>query len=528
MKEKQQDRFLTFSKVKKRQKFRDTFNAVIYTRVSSKEQADNNSSLDTQRRQCIEYAHRKRLNVTGFFGGTYETAATDERREFNRMLAFVKRNRNVSYIIVSKYDRFSRTGVNATYINDKLMKAGVMILSVTQDVDPSQPAGAFQQNIFFIFSHFNNQTRRENMINGMETRLGEGYWPLTVPLGYTNLNPGQKSNKHKIVVNDQGKILRNAWKWKIKEGIPNCEIVERLNAKGLTINERKLSEVFRNPFYCGIIVGSFIEGRVVQGKHEAMVPVEDFLKVVDLLESRFSKSRHSDAISRELPLKLFVKCNDCGQPYTGYLQKQKNLYYYRCRTKGCCKNKSRKQLHQDFQTLLTNFEILPEWSKQTGQYLKAVFEDFNANVTEEFNELQSQFSELEQKIEGLEERFIEGEVSRELFDKYSLKFLEQKASIQEKIENAGIQSSNLENGIEWVTTIAQNLSNYWSSASYTQQTSLQRLLFPEGISYDRENQRFLTSRVNCLFLPIAELSANYKHKKTGSNFDLKFNPVKSG
>jgi site-specific DNA recombinase len=65
-------------------------NAVIYTRVSTKEQADTNQSLETQKKYCLQYALKHELNVLGFFGGTYESAKTDERNEFNRMIRSVK------------------------------------------------------------------------------------------------------------------------------------------------------------------------------------------------------------------------------------------------------------------------------------------------------------------------------------------------------------------------------------------------------------------------------------------------------
>jgi hypothetical protein len=55
-------------------------NGVIYTRVSTKEQADTNQSLETQKNYCLQYALKHDLNVLGFFGGTYESAKTDERK----------------------------------------------------------------------------------------------------------------------------------------------------------------------------------------------------------------------------------------------------------------------------------------------------------------------------------------------------------------------------------------------------------------------------------------------------------------
>lgn len=63
-----------------------TRNTIIYTRVSSKEQALTNQSLETQKKHCLQYALNHDLNVIRFYGGTYESAKTDERKEFNRMM----------------------------------------------------------------------------------------------------------------------------------------------------------------------------------------------------------------------------------------------------------------------------------------------------------------------------------------------------------------------------------------------------------------------------------------------------------
>jgi site-specific DNA recombinase len=93
-----------------------TNNCVIYTRVSSKRQ-EAGYSLDTQLKDNMEFARKNEYNVLGYFGGTYESASTDERKEFNRMLQFCKRTKDkVTYIIVHMVDRFSRSGANAIYI----------------------------------------------------------------------------------------------------------------------------------------------------------------------------------------------------------------------------------------------------------------------------------------------------------------------------------------------------------------------------------------------------------------------------
>src|SRR5688572_22383258 len=92
-------------------------NAVIYTRVSTREQAENNHSLETQKKACEKFAEKSGYNIISYFGGTYESAKSDERQEFKRMLDYVKRSKQlISYIIVYSVDRFSRSGANAIYI----------------------------------------------------------------------------------------------------------------------------------------------------------------------------------------------------------------------------------------------------------------------------------------------------------------------------------------------------------------------------------------------------------------------------
>ena len=84
--------FKTFAKGSHKAKTKGN-NCVIYTRVSTKEQADNNLSLDTQKKACEMFAKKGSLEIMGYFGGTFESAKTDERKQFNNMLSFLKKSR---------------------------------------------------------------------------------------------------------------------------------------------------------------------------------------------------------------------------------------------------------------------------------------------------------------------------------------------------------------------------------------------------------------------------------------------------
>lgn len=63
--------FQRFAIQSKKQLHNKNGKAVIYTRVSTKEQAENNKSLVTQKKYCEKFAEKKGIEVIEYFGGTY-------------------------------------------------------------------------------------------------------------------------------------------------------------------------------------------------------------------------------------------------------------------------------------------------------------------------------------------------------------------------------------------------------------------------------------------------------------------------
>ena len=336
--------------------FQEGNNAVIYTRVSSADQEDN-TSLASQKRYCELYAQKRGLNVVGYFGGTYESAKTDDRKEFNRMLTFVKRSKNVNYVIVYSYERFSRSGIaGASIADDLLKKYGVITLATTQELDPTTPSGSFQQKILFLFGQMDNELRRDKVVTGMRELLTKGYWVWAAPRGYKDLNKG-RATERKLVVNEEGKILKKAFEWKAYDQLPNVEITRRLNRMGVDISEKRLNNLFLNPFYCGLITSKMLPGQVIEGRHEPLISRELFLAVHHIRQEKRTQGFVHEKDNENLPLKLFTKCDKCGQPLTGYLVKKKGLYYYKCNTKGCKVNRSAKAMHEMFRGMLKTFKI---------------------------------------------------------------------------------------------------------------------------------------------------------------------------
>ena len=349
-----------------------TNNCVIYTRVSTKEQADNNLSLETQKKGCEAYVLKHNYNVAAYFGGTYESAATDERKEFKRMIDFAKKQKTkISFIVVYSLERFSRTGDNAIWLSRQLRELGINIISVTQPIDTSNPSGILQQNILFLFGQYDNDLRKQKSMAGTKEKLMKGIWCTKAPMGYDNV---KRNGERLIETNEKGKLIRKAFLWKANESFANTEIVKRLSSLGFKITPKMLFKIFRNPFYCGMLSHSALGGEMIEGKHEALISKEVFLRVNDATRQQSYGWKHN-ADFEATPLKTTLRCDICGEYMRGYVVKAKRLFYYKCDNKKQCScNKSAKDLHKRFEDILTEISLQEDCVPLFKQQVKMLYQ----------------------------------------------------------------------------------------------------------------------------------------------------------
>ena len=477
-------------------------NCVAYTRVSTKEQEEG-YSLETQRKAIEEYASKKGLTIVEAFGGTYESAKNDERKEFKRMLAFVRKFKGkISEILIYSLDRFSRSGPNSIHIISELRKQNIKVTAVTQLADTNTPSGKLQQNIHLIFSEFDNELRRQKCVAGMKEKLEQGYWPQKAPLGYDQYT---NHKEQRITVNATGKILRKAFELKAEGKMNNVEIREFLKAAGVKVSIQQITEIFRNPFYCGILSHKLLEGKVVEGKHEKLISKELFQQINE------DKKRQGIKFKKEFeetPLKHFLKCGTCGTPMTGYIKK--GIPYYKCNKKGCKCNRNAKRLNGLFEKYLEGYRI-------PLQYLAPIREAFirramNDRKRSEENEklFKAQLNEINQNIDIVEEKYVLEKINEELYKKLIKKYKEEKEKIEGEIEKCQMDLSNLEKQVNKYLKLCLELPEIWEKSVYHDKKLIQDLTFPEGMDYDRENNNYRTTKTNSVIFETAQLYKDLK------------------
>ena len=280
--------------------------------------------------------------------------------------------------------------------------------------------------------------------------------------------------------------------------------------------KQQLHKIFVNPFYCGLVSHGMLNGKVVEGTHEKMISKEIFMRVNEVVSSssKFGVPHKMEDVN--IPLKVFIKCADCNQPFTGYVVKKKNLYYYKCRTNGCKCNKNAKSLHDLFTNELEKVQIKEDLTEAIKIEMESAFTEQNNENLEREKELKLRMLELKKNIEKLEEKyFIKEEMNKETYDRFLAKYKEDHKKIQKEIDGCAISISNLKEMINETLVLCQDLRKLWVSGGMSLKEKIQKLLFPIGMVFDKETGAFRTPEINYLIAEIARNSGDFAIIKKG-------------
>ena len=486
--------------------------AALWTRVSTKEQEENNCSLENQRKICLEYAEQRGITIKKEFGGTHESAK-NEGEMYRKMIAEVAKDKEINIILVYSFDRFSRAGTEAIMTKAYLKTKGIYVISATQATDPDSAAGTFMENILFLFNQFENDLRRDKSVMGMTECLKRGYWFNNVPLGYDRKKVGRE---HIITVNEDGKKLRNAFIWKATEGMSDIAICERLKAMGLNVDRKHLNKIFQNVFYAGYMRHNLLGNEIVKGKHEALIDEVIFNKVNGISNAGYEHKKITD----DFPLKRHIICSECGGYLTGYTVKARGKNYYKCNTKGCKNNNSAEKIHAEYVALLNSYKIPQEWISALSDVFRKVFREHNDMKDEERRTLLKRRTECKQKIDKLKIRFGLDEISEDIYNASIRHLNTELAEIERSLESASKNLSNMEKFVDKAVLMCCQLGNLWIDGDFESRQELQKLVFPNGILLDKENGNYRTENENEVFKIMRLFSSTYSDKKEKTTNDF--------
>ena len=496
--------------------------AAIWTRVSSADQYKSNCSIETQIESCREYCKRNGIKIKKEFGGKNESAKVAGEL-FLDMIGEVLNDPEYNQIVVFDYDRFSRNSEDGIVYKAKVRRCGINVKSVNQPIDSNNVLAEQIENILIIIAEIENAMRKHKCHDGMVNCINRGEWYSRPPLGYDS----SKVDRHHVIkVNEQGKILRNAFEWLANEPeTTQYEIIRRLKRLGLDITKQRLSSILRNSFYCGRLEHKYLEledsdKNYIMGVQEPLISEALFDRVQEILDGNHANYEHQDETPK-FPMKRFVFCAKDDHLMTGYTTK--NNDYYKCAVKGCKTNVKASELHSQYAELLNTF-ALPEAIKPLfKKVLARKFSEKEALNVEATDNYKKNLATLKTKLKNIKLRFAEGEIDKDVYDEASKEMMMRIQEVEKSLEEVGVKYSNLERYIDTSISIASQLGYYWLKQDFQLCQKIQKLTFPNGIMWDGERKIFRTENCNEYLAKIGFLRmsvGDLENKKRDKSCDL--------
>lgn len=208
---------------------------IYYGRVSTKDQRDNNDSLETQKKYCLEYANKNNINIIDY---ALEAASAKLMKTQKGLIQLINNNDNIQHLVVFSPDRLSRNFYDFINLNKLLDEQKITLHFVKDNLISSN-----SNNLLEIRSKI-QEAQNENEIKGTrikldisKRKLNGTYYPSTTKYG----------NKYVCQI-------KNGKKYKQLEKNPNEQLVIKLINEldhGTVKNVNSLIELItgKNPEY---------------------------------------------------------------------------------------------------------------------------------------------------------------------------------------------------------------------------------------------------------------------------------------
>lgn len=484
----------------------ENLKAVIYCRVSTKEQVTDGMSLTTQENICREYALKNGYEIAQVFIEMGESAKTADRTELKKLLTYCSDKKNrINAVIAYKIDRISRNTDDYSQIRLLLKRYHVEIKSASEYFD-NNPAGRFMENIIANVAQFDNDVRTERCVNGMKEAVREGRYVWLAPLGYHNVRINGKAT---IAPNDDAPKVRKAFELIAKGIYTSVEAVRLdINKSGLLMNNNKpisrsyFYKLLKNKVYIGII-DKF--GEQHKGEFDPIIDEELFKYVQRVLDNKGRITTFYKRDSPDFPLRRVVT-DIRGQKLTGSWSKGrwgKRYAFYRFRHNGG--NFQKARFDEWFVQFANSFAFDQAFYSRFKRYIQEAYAQANAESEKKRLELKERIEQIDELQAGLLLRHENGLISDDVLKRQSQRLHNEANSIQNTIFNTNPEIGNVNEILDFSERFMVNPGDTWAIAELESKLFLQGFYFPAGVVFDGE--RFASPQTAFIFKVKDELMA---------------------
>lgn len=313
---------------------------IVYTRVSTDEQAAEGVSLAAQREACIAMLRAGGISDPVHVEDAGYSAKSLDRPGIARVLAALD-SREIAGVCVYRLDRLTRSVRDLLDLVDRFDKAGAAMRSVSEMLDTQSPMGRFTVTLLGAMAQWERETIAVRVKMGMRHRLAAGgYVGSAVPAGCRVV--GEPGNKRLEAIPEIKPIATEAWAM-VARGSTLADVVRFLTAERFPIpkaNGRKAVAWNTNNLHYWLgnpkMIGMLVDRQTFDAARKALAGRWSPRRLAGRATAKKAASE------RVWPFRGLLRCGLCGQALVGTAaigRGGKVYHYLRCaaRIKAACK-----------------------------------------------------------------------------------------------------------------------------------------------------------------------------------------------
>jgi site-specific DNA recombinase len=400
--------------------------AVLYARVSSREQREEGFSIEAQVKFLRAAASKDEFDIVREFIEV-ESAKSAGRKQFAEMVTFFKKNRSCRILLVEKTDRLYRNQRDALTLED----LDISIHFVKENETLSKDAKSqtkLMQDIRLAMARNYSENLREEVKKGMGEKASQGTYPGRPPFGYRN-NVGTRTIEFNP---EKAPIAKRVFELYVSGRHSLLTLSKTLRMEGTCISKTNLHKMLTNPFYIGRFNWG---GQTYQGTQPHLISSELFSRVQFVLNGgntpKYSK--------HEIAFRGLLKCAHDDCTVTGEIKKGKYVYYRCSHGRGPCDLPyfREEKIAEKMGDLLRDLYIPGDVAKTIQGALERGHGEARARQRSERSRLEHTLQTLYRHVDAAYTDKLDGKIPEEFWQRKQAEWQQEEATIKGQISNLG-------------------------------------------------------------------------------------------
>lgn len=446
--------------------------AVVYVRVSSKEQEKEGFSIPAQLKLLRDYAAGHGITIVKEYVDA-ETAKRVGRTGFQLMLEEIGQGK-ASILLVEKTDRLTRNFKDYVAIDDLIHSKGLEVHLVKEGEILGPQAKSHTKLIHGIKvvlakNYIDNLS--EEIKKGIHEKAEQGWFPHQPPYGY------KSQNKKIVVVPEKARFVQRLFelyatgKYTL-ETLPNALYEEGFVylSSSPKIPKQTIEKILKNPFYKGLYT---FGGKTYRGNHDLFLTAQ----LIQQVESVLAKRGHKH-VEKGLLFQGLITCAYCGCCVVGEIKKGKYIYYHCSNGKNSCKKEYVREevIEEAVGAVLKAIEPTEEQYQWLHSILKLSHEEQEVFHEESVARLQKDLHQATKKLDRIYDDFLEGLLDESAYRRRRKDLIERQQQINQQLErHQKAKVSYQEQGLV-IVELARNASGFYFQQSNDGKRELLKIL----------------------------------------------------